>query len=30
MSVAGGAVLNLAINPYDSVPFVVYELVLVR
>jgi len=30
MKVTGGAVVNLVISPYDSVPFVVYELVLVR
>lgn len=30
MSIAGGAVVNLVISPFDSVPFVVYELVLVR
>jgi len=30
MTVAGGAVVNLVINPFDSVPFVVYELLLVR
>lgn len=30
MSVTGGAVVNLVINPFDAVPFVVYALVLVR
>lgn len=30
MKVAGGAVVNLVLNPFDSVPFVIYELVLVR
>ncbi|MEN3315175.1 MAG: hypothetical protein V7605_1409 [Acidimicrobiaceae bacterium] len=30
MKVTGGAVVNLVLNPFDSIPFVVYELVLVR
>ena len=30
MKVTGGAVVNLVLNPYDSIPFVVYKLVLVR
>jgi len=30
MKVTGGAVVNLVLNPYDTIPFVVYQLVLVR
>lgn len=30
MTVAGGAVVNLVLNPFDAVPFKVYELSLVR
>ncbi len=30
MKVTGGAVVNLVISPYDAVPVVVYELLLVR
>jgi hypothetical protein len=30
MVVAGGAIVNLVLNPLDSVPLVVYELILVR
>ncbi len=30
MVVTGGAVVNLVLNPFDTVPLVVYELVLVR
>lgn len=30
LSVAGGAVVNLVLNPFDSVPFDIYELSLVR
>lgn len=30
MKVTGGAVVNLVLNPYDAVPVVGYELVLVR
>ena len=30
MNVTGGAVINVVLNPYDSVPFVVYDLTLVR
>lgn len=30
MGVTGGAVVNLVLNPFDSVPFVIYQLALVR
>jgi len=30
MKVTGGAVVNLVLSPYDSIPFVVYQLLLVR
>jgi hypothetical protein len=30
MVVTGGAVVNLVLNPFDTVPLIVYELVLVR
>jgi len=30
MSVTGGAVVNLVLNPVDTVPLLVYELILVR
>jgi len=30
MTVTGGAVVNLVLNPFDTVPLVVYELILVR
>jgi hypothetical protein len=30
MSVTGGAVINVTLNPFDSVPYVIYQLVLVR
>jgi hypothetical protein len=30
MSVTGGATVNLTLNPFDSVPFIIYQLVLVR
>lgn len=30
MKVAGGATINLVLNPFDSVPVIVYEMALVR
>lgn len=30
MSVTGGAVVNLVLNPFDTVPLILYDLVLVR
>ena len=30
MKVAGGATVNLVLNPIDSVPVIVYQMALVR
>lgn len=30
MKVTGGAVVNLVLNPFDSVPFIIYSIALVR
>ena len=30
MKVAGGATINLVLDPFDSVPVVIYQLALVR